>query len=107
VGADENDDEPRRGGTSSKNDLAMQPKRDYYEVLGVSRKDRVAQALLPVLKRPYRGSKHRQECRCHTDQPLSTGYDLEQLEEWLHQRLTERNRSIGTNILDCTSRKTL
>ena len=29
-------------------------------------KDCVAQALLPVPKRPSGGSKHRQECRCHT-----------------------------------------
>src|SRR5215469_11233476 len=27
---------------------------------------RVAQALLPVPKHPSEGSKHRQECRCHT-----------------------------------------
>jgi hypothetical protein len=29
-------------------------------------KDCVAQALLPVPRRPSRGCKHRQECRCHT-----------------------------------------
>jgi hypothetical protein len=27
--------------------------------------DRVARALLPVLRHPLRGNKHRQECRCH------------------------------------------